>query len=255
VKSRHAAGTRLISRLVYLLAALSIVGCAGASVTPEQTAAPISTTRPSTVFVYDFAVNSQEVTLNQGIFQKEYRQFSDENATIEQTQLADQTAQELSFAIVGKLQKMGFYAIRLPRGTPPNGNNVLIVDGQFVDINEGNRLRRMVIGLGSGESAIDTKVQLYQLNDGVTKQLDDFKVHSDSGEMPGAALTAPAGAAVGGAAAAASLGANLAAGAGKTYTSSTGVLASRSADKTAVYLSQYFANQGWIAAPLSGFGG
>ncbi len=244
----------MIARLIYLLAALSIIGCAGASATPEQTSAPISTTRPSTIFVYDFAVNSQEVTLNQGFFQKEYRQYSDENATKEQSQLADQTAQQLSFAIVAKLQKLGFYAIRMPRGTPPNGNNVLIVDGQFVDISEGNRLRRMVIGLGAGESVVDTKVQLYQLNNGVTKQLYDFKIHSDSGEMPGVALTAPAGAAVGGAAAAASLGANLAAGAGKTYTSAMGTLAAGSANKTAAYLSQYFANQGWIAAPSSGSG-
>jgi hypothetical protein len=254
MNTRTAGRNQLICRLVYLLVALSIIGCAGASVTPAQTSAPISTSRPSTIFVYDFAVDSQEVTLNQSFIQKEYRQFSDANQTTEQVQLADQTAQALSFAIVAKLQKLGFYAIRLPRGTPPNGNNVLIVDGQFVEISEGNRVRRMVIGLGAGESVIDTKVQLFQLNDGVTKQLDDFQIHSDSGEMPGVALTAPAGAAAGGAAAAASLGANLAAGTGKTYTSSTGILASRSADKTAAYLSQYFANQGWIAAPMSGSG-
>jgi Domain of unknown function (DUF4410) len=254
MNSRRAQGTPLVTRLLYLLAALSIIGCAGASVTPEQTSVPISTSRPSTIFVYDFAVSLQEVTLNQGFFQREYRQYSDANLTKEQNQLADQTAQQLSFAIVGKLQKMGFYAIRLPRGTPPNGNNVLIVDGQFLDLSEGNRLRRMVIGLGSGQSVVDTQVQLYQLNDGVNKQLDDFKVHSDSGEMPGVALTAPAGAAAGGAAAAASLGANLAAGAGKTYTSAMGTLTLRSADKTAAYLSQYFANQGWIAAPISGSG-
>jgi len=36
----------------------------------------------------------------------------------------------------------------------------------------------------------------------------NFTTHADSGKMPGAALTAPAGAAAGGAAAAASLGAN-----------------------------------------------
>jgi hypothetical protein len=254
VKPRPAWSNGLIFRVCYLLAGLLIVGCAGASVTPEQTAAPISTSRPSTIFVYDFAVSSQEVTLNQSFFQKEYRQFSDANATKEQIQIADQTAQALSFAIVAQLQKMGFYAIRMPRGAPPNGNNVLIVDGQFVNISEGNRLRRMVIGLGAGQSAIDTQVQLYQFSDGVTKQLDDFKVHSDSGEMPGVALTAPAGAAAGGAAAAASLGANLAAGAGKTITSSTAMLTNRSADRTAAYLSQYFANQGWIAAPISGSG-
>jgi hypothetical protein len=74
----------------------------------------------------------------------------------------------------------------------------------------------------------------------------DFTTHADSGEMPGAALAAPAGAAAGGAAAAASLGANLAADAGRTSTSGIRFLAKRSADKAVAYMSQYFATQGWI---------
>jgi hypothetical protein len=74
----------------------------------------------------------------------------------------------------------------------------------------------------------------------------DFTTHADSGEMPGAAIMGAPGAAVGGTAAAVSLGVNLAAGAGKTYTSGTGFLAKRSADKAVAHMSQYFANQGWI---------
>jgi hypothetical protein len=81
---------------------------------------------------------------------------------------------------------------------------------------------------------------------GANQQIMEFNVNANSGQMPGAAFTAPAGAAAGGAAAAASLGANLAAGAGKTYTSSTGVMAQRSAKQSVAYMSQYFATQGWI---------
>lgn len=134
----------------------------------------------------------------------------------------------------------------MPRGQQVSGENVLIVDGQFVKIDEGNRLRRMVIGLGMGQSALDTQVQLYQMVNGSAQQLTNFSTHADSGEMPGAALTAPAGAAAGGAAAAASLGANLAAGAGKTYTSGMGFLAKKTADQSVAYMSQYFGIQAWI---------
>jgi hypothetical protein len=73
----------------------------------------------------------------------------------------------------------------------------------------------------------------------------NFTTHADSGEMPFAALTAPAGAAAGGAAAAASVGANLAAGAGKTYTSAMSVMAQRSAKQAVAFMSQYFATQNW----------
>jgi hypothetical protein len=82
--------------------------------------------------------------------------------------------------------------------------------------------------------------------DGNNQQIMDFSTQANSGKMPGAALTAPAGAAAGGAAAAASLGMNLAAGTGKTYTSAMSVMAQRSAKQAVAYMSQYFANQGWI---------
>jgi hypothetical protein len=80
----------------------------------------------------------------------------------------------------------------------------------------------------------------------ITQQIMNFSTEANSGKMPGAALTAPAGAAAGGAAAAASLGANLAAGAGKTYTSAMSTMAQRSAKQAVSYMSQYFANQNWI---------
>ncbi|HEX4211039.1 MAG TPA: DUF4410 domain-containing protein, partial [Candidatus Binataceae bacterium] len=127
-----------------------------------------------------------------------------------------------------------------------SGDNILIVDGQFTAINQGNKLRRMVIGLGAGQSTLDTKVQVYQMFAGNAQQIMNFDTHADSGSMPGAALTAPAGAAVGGAAAAASLGANLAAGAGKNYTSGMGFLAKKTADQAIAYMSQYFGVQAWI---------
>ena len=99
--------------------------------------------------------------------------------------------------------------------------------------------------MGVGQSTLDTKVQVYQMANGNTTQILDFTTNADSGSMPGAALTAPAGAAAGGAMAAASLAANLASGGVKTYTSSTGYLAKKTADQSVTYMSQYFAQQGW----------
>lgn len=233
------------SRL-YIVLMITLAGCAGAAVAPQANNAPLSANRPSTVYVYDFAVTAQDVTLNQGFFQKTFRDVTGENQEQSRLQTAQSTAQALSNNMVQELQSLGFTATRIARGTQISGDNVLIVDGQFVDINEGNRLRRMVIGLGFGQSTLDTKVEVYQMVAGATQQVLDFTTHADSGSMPGAALTAPAGAAAGGAAAAASLGANVAAGTGKTYTSGMGFLAKKTADQSVAYMSQYFATQGWI---------
>jgi len=121
----------------------------------------------------------------------------------------------------------------------------LIIDGAFTDISEGNRLQRMVIGLGVGASAVDTQVGLYQYSNGNSTQLVTFTTHATSGKMPGAGITGPAGAAAGGAAAAASIGVNVAAGGVKSITSSTSYLADQSAKQIVDQTNNYFSQQGW----------
>jgi hypothetical protein len=237
---------RLQNQLLLLLAAVAMAGCAGASVNPGINTPALSNGRPLTIYVYPLAVSTQEVTLNQGFFQRTYRNLSDSSQDQSQLELGDQTADAMADAMVQRLEALGFVASKVARGAQVSGQNVLIVDGSFTDMNEGNRLRRMVIGLGSGQSNLDAQVQVYQMANGDTQQIMNFATAANSGKMPGAALTAPAGAAAGGTAAAVSLGMNLAAGAGKTYTSAMSVMAQRSAKQAVAYMSQYFASQGWI---------
>jgi hypothetical protein len=228
------------------LLAAALSGCAGASVAPATNSMPISSNRPSTVYVYPFATTASEITLNQGIFQRTYANLTNENESQSQTELADQTAQDLATAMVQELQGLGFSVSQVPRGQQVSGNNALVVDGEFTDINQGNKLRRMVIGLGMGQSTLDTHVYVYQLANGGTQQIMNFTTHADSGSMPGAAIMGAPGAAAGGAAAIASVGANVAAGGVKNYTSGMGNLSKQSADQAVAYMSQYFAGQAWI---------
>jgi hypothetical protein len=233
--------------VVFGVVAATLTACAGASVAPQANSLPLSPNRPTTVYVYPFAVTDQDVTMNQGFLSKTYRNMTSSGMGDQgQQKLAEETAQDLAGAMVSELQGLGFTATQIARGQQVSGDNVLIVDGQFTAINEGNKLRRMVIGLGVGQSTLDTKVQVYQMAAGTAQQIMNFDTHADSGSMPGAAFTAPAGAAVGGAAAAASLGANLAAGATKNYTSGMGFLAKKTADQAIAYMSQYFGVQAWI---------
>lgn len=225
--------------------AIIAAGCAGAKVADQSQQAPITSTRPDAVVIYPFAVSPSEVTLNQGFFQREYREMSGKDQTAEELQIADQTAHNVCVQVATNLTAKGITATCMNRGVPPSGNNVVIIDGQFTDINEGNRLRRMVVGLGAGQSTLDTAVQAVQKTPEGTRQLTEFNTHADSGYMPGAGVTGPAGAAAGGATAAASLGVNLAAGGVKNFTSSTGFLADKTAKQVGDQISSYYANQGW----------
>jgi hypothetical protein len=234
----------ILSR-VYLLLVVATIGCAGAKVPQSSSAAPISATRPTAVVVYPFAADASDVSLNSSIFQKAYRNMSGEDQNEAQLQLAHQTAQNICVQVAANLTQKGINTTCLQRGVPPTGSNVLILDGQFTDISEGNRLRRLVIGLGAGQSKVDSVVQIIQKTDEGTTEVMDFSTSADSGYMPGAGITGPAGAAAGGATAAATLGVNVAAGGVKNVTSSTGFLVDKTTDQIVQQVVNYYNQQGW----------
>jgi hypothetical protein len=235
---------RVLDR-IYVLLAVATFGCAGAQVTQSSSAAPISSVQPSAVVVYPFAASASDVSLNSSIFQVAYRNMADDNQDAQQLQIAHQTAQNICVQVASKLTQKGITTTCLQRGVPSTGNNILIVDGEFTNISEGNRLRRMVIGLGAGASKVDTVVQVIQKTDQGSTEIVDFATSADSGYMPGAGITGPAGAAAGGATAAASLGVNLAAGGVKNFTSSTGYLVDKTADQVVQQVINYYNRQGW----------
>jgi hypothetical protein len=236
--------SQILNRM-YLLLAIAAFGCAGAQVTQSSSAAPISATPPTAVVIYPFAVDAADVSLNSSIFQVAYRNMSGENQDAAQDQLAHQTAQNICIQVAANLTQKGITTTCLQRGIPPTGSNVLILDGQFTDISEGNRLRRMVIGLGVGASKVDTVVQVIQKTPQGTTEILDFATSADSGYMPGAGITGPAGAAAGGTAAAVSLGVNVAAGGVKNVTSSTGYLVDKTSDQIVQQMTNYYNRQGW----------
>ena len=228
----------------WMLLLIGLAGCAGAEVSGPTQTAPIFGQRPSQIIVYPFATNSSQVTLNQSIFQRAYRDVSDENVDAQQQQIADNTAQNVCLEIVTKLNQKGYNAICQQRGVRP-GENVLVVDGEFTDMSEGNRVRRMVIGFGAGASVLDTQVYVDQtLAGGGLNHVLSFTTHADSGKMPGAVVTGPAGAAAGGATAAATLGANVAAGGVKAYTSAFGYLGDKTAEQIVDAIDKYLSQQG-----------
>jgi Domain of unknown function (DUF4410) len=125
----------------------------------------------------------------------------------------------------------------------PTGNDLLI-DVRFLVIDQGNPMRRLTIGFGSGAAQVKTNVQVYQ--GGEQRKLLEFLTTADSGRLPGLATTAPAALAVQG-------GANLGLVAGSAVGAGFGAhrsdvtrMAASSGEQTVRYLSEFFAKQGWI---------
>ena len=196
--------------------------------------------RPTRILVYDFAVSELEITEYQGIMRQ---QPSVKNPVERQRQLANEVKKALADAVVDGLRALGFTVESVRSGTAAKGNE-LLVDGKFLIVDEGNPLRRLVIGFGSGTSTVDSRVQVYQ--GGNAQKVLEFTTHSDSGIMPGAGPTLGAGAAVQGSVTAGTVVANTAIEGVKTYKSDVAQMAASSGDQVVRYLSEFFAQQGWI---------
>ncbi len=226
--------------LVSLLAA----GCAKTTVQPLSEAYAIRP-RPRVVLVYKFAVNPRDVTENQSLFQRGVNAVGSTTEDERTAEIGRQVAERLAEDLVAKINDLGLPAQLATPGirVPPDA---VVIVGNFVDIDEGNRLRRVVIGFGAGGSNVDTQVRVLAPSGTGYQLLLEFSTHADSGNMPGAAATLGAGAAAQGAVTGGMAAANAAAGGVKVYRSEIEQLASRSADKMAEHLAEFFARQFWI---------
>jgi hypothetical protein len=234
---------RYVRRFVYLaFASFCLVACGQTGVRDFKVTQERKLPKPSRILVYDFAVSEREVFEYQGIMRQ---QPSVKDAKERERQLAQEVKDALAEEVAEGLRKMGFIVERVSRGTAATGNDLLI-DGQFLTVDEGNPLRRLVIGFCSGTSTVESRAQIYQGDS--PRSVLEFTTHSASGKLPGAAPALGAGAAVQGGVTAGMVVANAAVSGVKTYKSDVARMAAESGDQVVRYLSEFFAQQGWIRA-------
>ncbi len=222
--------------LLITLTAVCAGACGRTVVRPVTEMQNFGLSRPQQIVVYDFAVTEAEVT-------NDHESSGTSGGEREQEKIGRQVRNALAEQLVRGLRDLGFAAERKPRGTPV-GSHQLLIDGEFLDIDEGNRLQRLVIGFGAGASKVDTEVHVYY--GARRRKLLDFKTHAKSGKMPGAAATLGAGAAIQGGITAGMAATGAAIGTVKEYHSEVERMAGHSADQAVAYLSEFFAKQGWI---------
>lgn len=240
---RVSAGRRRHLR-VLLVTGLLLGGCAPSQVRLARESTPASAARPTTVCVYTFAVDPSEVQLDRGGPLARLRTAlsgggDQEQQDAQMRALGKLVADRFADELVKRINAMGLGAQRLARDQSPTPGS-LAVDGLFVDVDEGNRVRRMAIGFHQGQSQVGAQVHLFSVGATGQQTLLEFTATSASPPMPGAAVTMGAGAAAQAAAAASGA---------KELRDSVQADATRLADTVADNLQQYFAEQSWTAPP------
>ena len=196
--------------------------------------------RPQRVLVTDFDVDPEAVRLDQGIGPRVTRLIEPDAPT---GTPAREVQNAISEALVDNIRKMGLPAERALPGTPPRPND-LLVQGQILKIDQGNRTRRLVVGFGAGKSSVQAKVQIYYGRGGARPELlQTYDADANSGRKPGFGMGA-ASAAGGGSLAPAAL-----SGALGVHSEQQGVAGEGQhlGDRIAYNLGEFFVQQGWIS--------
>ncbi len=232
-----------------LVAAALLLGaaaCAPTTVRSIGTSAREPLPRPDMVLVYDFAVSPEQVSLNRGLFARLGREASSADVTEDELRVGREVAEGFSNELVKRIQRLGLPAERAT-GDQPAPPGTLAITGQFLSIDEGNRMRRAMIGFGAGQSEVKALAQVALQTAHGPLLAEEFETGAASARTPGVAPMVGPGLAVRGAAGvASSVAVSGGAHALSQRRSEVEADARRIADELAKQLGKMFVRHGWI---------
>ncbi len=206
--------------------------------------------KPDKVLVYDFSVPSDVISIDDSAAAKVHRPRKVDGADANSPEgVAQQVQASFAKALVHELQQASVPVEQVQGGDTPAPPHVLVVQGDFTGIKQGNKTKRVLIGFGKGASDVQAHVTLSLAAEQEQQPtvLLEFNVKSRSGKKPGAAATVGAGAATLGTVSAGSAAAGVAAGGVVDRAASVEADASRMAKAVAKQIADLMRSQSWAA--------
>ncbi len=226
-----------------LLALVVVAGCASSDVTARRSSVgDEQLARPGRIIVHSFAATPGDIPADSAITGQYDRR--DTPQTAQEVAVGRKLGDQVATRLVDEILKMGLPAERA-RGGPAPQLGDLIIKGEFISIDEGSRLKRMLIGFGAGAAELKTFVEEYQVTVGGLRPLGSVEVKAGGGKTPGMLVPVVGGAVAGRAATSAAIsgGMNVAQEMGPESIEGA---AKRTAKEIAKVLSEAFKKRGWI---------
>jgi hypothetical protein len=171
---------------------LYLTACASAKVT-ETAATPVAPAAapPSIIVVEDFELDSVNVRSEPGLLPQRPHLLgrllpghSACNGGDDPDACAAELRELISTTLVEDLRKKGLNALRANPAEPLPAAGWL-VRGVFTDVDTGNRLRRSVIGFGSGAAQMQLVLGIDDLSHGVPQPMYQADASASTGKAPG----------------------------------------------------------------------
>ena len=193
------------------------------------------------VVIQDFTVNSAAVNMDESAAGRMHtllsigREPDDPAASVA---LAQQVQNSFAKALVSDLRKSNIEAQRSTGAKAASTEPLLVVSGEVTTINEGDKVKRVMVGLGRGGSVVQTHVVVSSVANGHSTVVLELNLKSESGKKLGALETMGAG----------SLAVNAAAGDVGDKQSTVQADAARMAKGVAKQIQKFMIGQNWLPA-------
>ena len=181
-----------MKKIFYLLIVIGIgalTGCSSVKVTDQHTYSN-PTVRPTMIYVANFDLETANIKPETGILGSKIRPLHRVRDLLsgnsdDPDAVAIRLVNLMADSIVKDLTKAGLPAQRIDPDSPVPTDGWL-VRGVFTQVDEGNRLRRALIGFGQGETDLQVMTAVDHLADGPPKPLYQIETDATSGKAPGA---------------------------------------------------------------------
>jgi len=178
--TNQASGDRLFDK------AMGKVEVQGQALKGEQ-----PTTKPQTIFIQDFELDYDNFKADEGVLDRlrdrprvlpQLRQKNDPE------QKARNLVNQMSDSLQKNFENAGIAAQRIDsvKGLPKEG---WLVRGVFTEVDEGERMKRAVIGFGAGATSMEVQVSVIDLAVNPDAPFIIFGTVKDPKQMPGAVVT------------------------------------------------------------------
>ena len=182
--------TNLLRFCLATVSLLLVLGVCLAADAPDQAAKP--SFRPRLIYVADFSLDATADQQDKGLhgplqIRKRLRDRVDQTEETPEEKAA-RIKDALARSIVSELTGRNVHCVRLSGQTQPTSGSWLL-EGEFVEYYEGDRLKKAVIGFGSGSSDMEVRVKLSEVMDGGARPIFDSTIEGRKNRLPGAVVT------------------------------------------------------------------
>ncbi len=176
---------RLSLPLMSLISIVLLSACASTKVSDRDILYSGKLPRPGQIIVFDFVTTPQEMQPDSALANQNVVPATP--PTADELELNRQLGVQIAEQLAQEIRAMGLPGVRATQGITPKVND-LMIRGYLLSVDQGSEVKRVALGLGSGDSELKTLVEGYEVTTNGPRKLGSGSVDAGGGKGPGAAL-------------------------------------------------------------------